>query len=229
MIMRALIGCFTAMGLLLATAGHAADTDWKQGEHYFLINPAQKMNPANELEVTEAFSYGCPACNQFYPLMEKLIASLPPGTKVEYLPASFIPAESWPLFQRAYCTAQKLGVVEKTHGEMFHAIWGPGELATFDFVDQRLKDPPPRIENVAKFYNRVAGVDTQKFLETARSSGVESCMQRSDRMMETYKVDSTPTIIVNGKYRATPTSAGSYGLLVELVQWLVAREAKAAQ
>ena len=229
MSMRALITVFIAMGLLFANAGRAADADWKQGEHYFLINPAQKMNPANKLEVTEAFSYGCPACNQFHPLMEKLIAALPAGTKVEYLPASFNPAESWPLFQRAFCTAQKFDVVEKSHGEMFHAIWGPGELATFDFSTRRLKDPPPRIENVAKFYNRVAGIDPAKFLETARSAGVESCMQQSDRMMATYRVDSTPTIIVNGKYRATPSSAGSYGQLVELVQWLVAREAKTAQ
>lgn len=228
MMMRASIAFFLTLALLLAGTGRAADADWKQGEHYFLINPAQKMNPLNKLEVTEAFSYGCPACNQFYPLMEKLIASLPAGTKVEYLPASFMPAESWPLFQRAYCTAQTLGVVEKTHGEMFHAIWGPGELATFDFATRTLKDSQPRIENVAKFYNRVAHVDTQKFLDTARSSGVDACMQRSDRMMEVYQVDSTPTIIVNGKYRATPTSAGSAGELLELVKWLVAREAKAA-
>jgi thiol:disulfide interchange protein DsbA len=215
------------MSMLGPLAGHCAEPQWQQGVHYFLISPAQpKINPASKQEVTEAFSYGCPACNQFYPTMDKLIASLPSQVKIEYLPASFIPSESWPLFQRAYCTAQTLGLAQKTHAGMFQAIWTSGELAIVDRATHRLKDPPPRIENVAKFYNRIAGVDQQKFIDTARSSGVEGCMQRADRMMEGYKVDSTPTIIVNGKYRMTPSTAGGYDELIELVSWLVARDSK---
>jgi thiol:disulfide interchange protein DsbA len=44
--------------------------------------------------------------------------------------------------------------------------------------------------------------------------------------MIAYKVDSTPTIIVNGKYRLTASSAGGYEQLIELVKWLLARESK---
>lgn len=214
-----------AIALLAPVAGQSDPPTWLQGEHYFLIRPAAtKVNPDNALEVTEAFSYGCPACNQFYPVMEKLAASLPAQAHVEYLPASFIPSESWPLFQRAYCTAQSLGVAEKAHGEMFQAIWKTGELAIVDAATHRLKDPPPRLESVASFYSRVAGLDRQKFLDTARSPAIDGCMQQADRMMESYRVDSTPTLIVNGKYRMTPASAGGYEQLIELVGWLVARE-----
>ena len=225
--MRTFVALLFAIGFLHGTSGHCADAPWKQGEHYFLISPAQpKVNPANKLEVTEAFSYGCPACNQFYPIMEKLIASLPPEAKVEYLPASFIPSESWPLFQRAFCTAKSLGLVEKTHEQMFQAIWKTGELAIVDDSTHRLKFPPPDIEDVAKFYNRVTGVDQQKFRDTARSAKVETCMQQADTTMTAYKVDSTPTIIINGKYRLTGSSAGGYEQLIALVNWLLARESK---
>ena len=79
-----------------------------------------------------------------------------------------------------------------------------------DARTHRLKFPPPSIEDVAKFYNRVTGVDQQKFRDTARSGKVETCMQQADTTMTAYKVDSTPTIIVNGKYRLTPGSAGGY-------------------
>lgn len=213
--------------LLLCSPGYGADIPWKQGEHYFLISPAQpKVNPANKLEVTEAFSYGCPACNQFYPTMEKLKASLPSSARVEYLPASFIPSESWPLFQRAFCTSHALGLVEKTHEQMFQAIWTTKELATVDFTTNRLKFPPPSLEDVAKFYNRVAGVDQQKFRDLARSGKIETCMQQADTTMTAYKVDSTPTIIVNGKFRLTPGSAGGYDQMIDLVKWLVDRENK---
>lgn len=222
--MRTLIVLLLATGLLVTTSGYGAEAPWKQGEHYFLISPAQpKVNPANKLEVTEAFSYGCPACDQFYPVMEKLKASLPPEARVEYLPASFIPSESWPLFQRAFCASQALGLVEKTHAEMFQAIWKTGELGIVDAGTHRLKFPPPRIENVAQFYNRVTGVDRQTFRDIARSGKVETCMQQADAKMIAYEVDSTPTIIVNGKYRLTPNSAGGYEQLIELVKWLLTR------
>jgi len=39
-----------------------------------------------------------------------------------------------------------------------------------------------------------------------------------------YKVDRTPTIIVNGKYRLQVESAGGTDQLVELVKFLVAKE-----
>jgi thiol:disulfide interchange protein DsbA len=39
-----------------------------------------------------------------------------------------------------------------------------------------------------------------------------------------YKVDRTPTIIVNGKYRLQVESAGGTDQLVELVKYLVAKE-----
>ena len=55
--MRILLASFIAMALLLGAAGHAADKAWKQGEQYFLIKPALKMNPLNNLEVSVASSY----------------------------------------------------------------------------------------------------------------------------------------------------------------------------
>jgi protein dithiol oxidoreductase (disulfide-forming) len=50
-------------------------------------------------------------------------------------------------------------------------------------------------------------------------------MKRADDLMKAYGVDSTPTMIINGKYRFTATSAGGYAQAIELTQWLVAKEA----
>ncbi len=88
--------------------------------------------PADIVEVAEAFSYGCPACYSFHPLAKQLEATLPSNAKFIYQHASFNKAESWPLFQRAFLTAEALGIREKTHDAMLRAIWETGELAVVD-------------------------------------------------------------------------------------------------
>ena len=113
---------------------------WVAGMHYTVI-PTQRTNvPAGKVEVMEVFSYGCPACNSFRPVMKKLKAALPPNAQLTYLPASWNTAENWPLFQRAYLTAQSLGIADKAHEAMYDAIWTTGELGVADPVTQPSED-----------------------------------------------------------------------------------------
>jgi thiol:disulfide interchange protein DsbA len=199
--------------------------DWKQGINYFLVRPAQATSvEAGKVEVLEVLSYGCPACNSFLPTMQKLAAALPPNAKINYLPASFNPTEDWPMFQRAFFTAQALGVLDKTHEAMFDAVWKTGELAVVDPATNRLKNPLPAIEDAARWYVSHAGVKRDEFLNTARSFSVEAKMKAADRQIIVSQVDRTPTIIVNGKYRLNAESAGGYDQLISLVKWLVAKE-----
>ncbi len=74
---------------LRATAAPAAGArTWTEGVNYFLISPAHPPSlPAGKVEVTEVFSYACPACNIFVTTMHKLKASLPPNAVLDYLPA----------------------------------------------------------------------------------------------------------------------------------------------
>jgi thiol:disulfide interchange protein DsbA len=200
-------------------------TQWVEGQQYFLIVPSQPTSvPRGKVEVTEVFSYGCPACNEFVPVMHRLRASLPANAIISYLPASFNPSEDWPMLQRAYITAQVLGVADRAHDAVFKAIWNTGELAIIDPNTRRIKDRLPTIEDAGKFYNRTTGVSVQQFIDTAKSFSVDTRMRQADEMLMRYRVSSTPTIIVNGKYRLEAGSAGGYNELIELVKWLVAKE-----
>ena len=143
-----------------------------------------------------------------------------------FVAASFNPTEDWPMFQRATCTAQALGIFDKTHDAMFDAVWKTGELAISDLTTHTLKSPLPTIEDAAKFYNRISGIDIQKFLATSRSFSVEVEMRKYDRLIMTYHVDGTPTMIINGKYRISIQSAGGMKEMIELAKWLVAKESK---
>jgi protein dithiol oxidoreductase (disulfide-forming) len=199
---------------------------WVEGKNYFLIDPAQPTSHPDKIEVTEVFSYACPACNQFHTNMDQLAASLPSNAVVTYLAASFRPDENWPLFQRAYYAAKALGVAEKTHDAMFDAAWKTGELATYDLQAGKPKprEAWPALDDVAKFYAKY-GVDPKQFIGVANSFSINTQMKRADDLMKAYGVDSTPTLVVNGKYRYTLISAGGVPQTIELTQWLVAKEA----
>jgi thiol:disulfide interchange protein DsbA len=212
------------MTMLLLTAGAAqAEPVWIEGEQYFLVDPPQPTSvAAGKVELVEVFSYACPACNHFYPVIDQLRTALPAGVQWRFLPASWHPEEDWKVFQRAYFAASALGIADRLHDRIFDAVWKSGELATMDGA--RLKSPLPSLADVARFYEQAAKLKPGAFLEAAHSFSVDAEMREADAQIMAYKADSTPTLIVNGKYRLTPRSAGSDEQFIALAKWLVAKE-----
>lgn len=202
------------------------DGKWVEGKHYFRIEPAQaKVSDTNKIEVAEVFSYGCPACSAFHPTMNELVKQLPANASIAYLPASFMPQENWPMLQRAFLTAQALGVADKANDAMYDAVWTTKELSAMK-TETSLKPASalPTLDDAAKVYAKF-GADPKEFVAVASSFAINTKVKRSDDLMKAYGVDSTPTIIVDGKYRLTPGSAGGYDQTIELVKWLVSKEA----
>jgi thiol:disulfide interchange protein DsbA len=211
------------LAALTAVRAEAAPT-WTEGRDYFVLNQPQRTNVApGKVEVLEVFSYGCPACNGFQPTVELLKKGLPPNAQLAYLPAAFVPAEDWPMFQRAYFAAQALGIAERTHQQMFDAVWKSGELATIDSQTRRLKSPQPSIEQAAQAYARWTGVRPEDFLAMARSFSVDGRMRAADEQILAMQVPGTPCIIVNGRYRIADGIRGA-DQLIPLVRFLVAKE-----
>jgi thiol:disulfide interchange protein DsbA len=219
-----LVLLWAMLGLGICSGAQAASS-WEQGRNYFLLDPAQPTTVApGKIEVTEVFSYACPACNSFYPVVDRLKAGLPSNAELVFVAAAFRPDEDWPMFQRAYYAAQILGLDKRTHDAMFDAVWKTGELAIEDPSTHRMKVPPPSIQDAAGFYARTAGIKAETFLATANSFGVDTRMRQADQLVKDYRAEGTPTVIVNGKYRLDVQSAGGPEQVVELVKWLVAKE-----
>ena len=201
------------------------DGKWVEGKHYFRIEPAQaKVSSTDKIEVAEVFSYGCPACNQFHPTMNKLVQELPANAAVAYLPASFMPQENWPMLQRAFLTAQALGVADKANDAMYDAVWKSQELTAMQGAGLKPASALPTIDDAAKVYAKY-GADPKEFVAVANSFAINTKVKRADDLLKAYGVEETPTIIVDGKYRLTPRSAGGYDQVVELTKWLVSKEA----
>jgi thiol:disulfide interchange protein DsbA len=109
---------------------------------------------------------------------------------------------------------------------MFNAVWQTNELAVTDPATHSIKSRLPTIEDAARFYKAQAGVPVDKFIAASKSFSVDVKVRAAEALVQAYRVDRTPTIIVNGKYRLHTESAGGNDQLVALVNWLVAKESK---
>jgi thiol:disulfide interchange protein DsbA len=213
-------GRFLAAALLLAglfavPAAFAADgaaPKWQAGEDYQVIDPPVPVATPGKVEVLEVFSYACPHCAHFQPYAEKLKASLPANAQFSLLPADF--QERWVMFARGFYAAQALGLVEKTHQALFDALW-------------RDNLPIASLDQQADFYAQ-NGADKNNFLSTAQSFVIEGDLAQIRQKEAAYGVDSTPTLIINGKYRVVAESARKIGFeeMVQIAQYLVAQESK---
>jgi protein dithiol oxidoreductase (disulfide-forming) len=200
---------------------------WVEGKNYDVIEPQQpKVSDTDKVEVVEVFSYGCPACNAFHTTVDQMAKELPSNATMVFLPVSFNPAENFPMFQRAYFTAQALGVAEKGTDAMYDAAWKTKELSSENPNGRGLKpsNALPTIDDAAKIYAKF-GADPKEFAAVANSFAINTKMKRADELVQKYGVMQTPTIVINGKYRYTVNQAGGYAQAIELAQWLVSKEA----
>ncbi|MEO8010208.1 MAG: thiol:disulfide interchange protein DsbA/DsbL [Dokdonella sp.] len=200
-------------GLVACTSVSAqAPVEWQAGKHYTVIEPAQTTSTGDKIEVLEVFSYGCTHCNTVAPLVEKMHKALPANAEFVLMPAQF-GFDAWKTFARAFYTGQALGLTEKSHLEVFRTI----------YVEKKIDPTSPKFEDLATFYSKY-GVSAADFTATSTSFAIETRLKRNDALVKAYGVDSTPTFIVNGKYRLSGQSAGGYEQIEPLVKYLIAKE-----
>src|SRR5258708_32692741 len=101
---------------------------------------------------------------------------------------------------------------------MFDAVWKGGDLSISD-PSRALKSRMPTIEDAAKFYSQHAGVPVEKFIATSKSFSADLKVRTDQDLSMGYKVDRTPTIVVNGKYRLHVESAEGTDQMVDLVKY----------
>jgi thiol:disulfide interchange protein DsbA len=177
------------------------------------LSPAQPTSTDNgKIEVAEVFMFGCPGCFGFEPHVLRWL-----GNKADYVNFVRIPAPWNPaavLHARAYYTAEALGKAAEIEGPFFNEIH-----VNRNFLDSEAK--------LAAFF-RQHGVDEATFTSTFNSFAVNTKIKRGEELIRRYRVQSTPSVVVNGKYLTTGTQAGSYEAWFAIIDELAAREQAAA-
>jgi thiol:disulfide interchange protein DsbA len=197
-------------GLLLASACTAQSSDsapYTDGNDYVTLPaPHQRYSNSGKVEVVEVFSYGCIHCAEFAPDAEKLRKELPAGVEFKLMPAPF--SAEWVPFARAYHAAKQLGVVDRTHRQLFEAKFGEHY-------------PINSMDELADFYAR-EGVNRADFMRIATSDATTTKMKHDLDLLRKWQVDGTPTLVVDGKYRVINTR--SRDKMVAVALWLAKRD-----
>jgi len=197
-------------GSLLVMACQAQPTLYQEGTHYFKIEPAQATSTPGKVEVVEVFSYACIHCAHFQPVVDAWKKNgIPAQASFSYMPAIFNP--SWEVLARAFYASEILGILDKSHGPTFNAI----------FTERR---PMGTMDQIAEFLAGY-GKSADEIKKTMNSFGVEMKINRAKKMVQAYQVDGTPTVVVTGKWRVTGQSAGSHENVFKIVNYLVQMEA----
>ena len=180
---RSFVTTIFALGAALTVAmPSSAQT---AGKDYTPISPAQPTEDASKIEVIEFFSYGCPHCADFNPLLQAWVDKLPGDVVFRKVPITFGRA-AWANIARLYYALKVTGDLDRLESDVFKAIHN-------DRIN--LFEEKSLLEWVAK-----KGVDQKKFAEAFNSFGVMSQVKRGDQMAQAYKIQGVPALAVDGKY-----------------------------
>lgn len=191
-------------------AGQAGE--FSEGIEYIRLPAPQATAQADKIEIVELFWYGCPHCYQFEPTLHEWTAALPADVTFTRMPAILSPR--WELLARAYYAAELLGVLDKVHMPLFKAIHEQ---------KQRIMDE----DSLVKFMV-TQGIDEKEFREAFKSFGVAAKINRARQMTQRYGINGVPSLVINGKYRTSASEAGGHAQMVQVSNYLIAKERSSA-
>lgn len=200
-----------AAAVLAAAAAARAQGGPVEGKDFVrLPTPAPVAAPAGKIEVVEFFSYGCPHCYAFEPLLEGWLKKLPPDVAFRRVPAAF--NASWEGLAKIYYALEATGQWEALHKRVFAAI----------HVQRLRLDKEADIAALVKS----AGQDDAKFLDAYKSFGVATKIRQSKQLAEAYKIDGVPTLGIAGRWFTSGSLAGSHENSLAVADQLIARARK---
>lgn len=195
----------------------AAPRVWqfREGEHYERMVPTQRtLGGADKIEVAELFMYSCPHCLDLEPYINRWVEQSDPGVRFVRIPVVFNAVAK--LHAQLHYAAEVLGRngvlsnPEDFHATVFQEFHRRGNRLTSEAAIQKL---------FARF-----GVSADDFSRTWNSFEVDQKLRVAGDLQRRYNIVSVPTIVVNGKYRTSAGTAGSYTKLFELIDELTVRE-----
>lgn len=187
--MRLLKIALVVAGLCAATA-FASPTAPRNGAEYTTLKAPQPVQAqGKKVEVIEFFMYHCPACYALEPDMLAWVKKQ--GDNISFrrihLPLT---GENDPE-AHMFLTLEAMKIEEQLHAKI---------LQTWHVERKRLKSDADNIDWAVK-----NGIDKDKFTATYNSFAVMTRLKNAGRVAGTYEVNSTPTLVVDGRYVTNPS------------------------
>jgi thiol:disulfide interchange protein DsbA len=203
-----------------SNAASAAPGSWPEGS-YTKIVPAQPTDvPAGQVEVLEFFWYACPHCYALEPTVAAWNKN-----KAAYITFVRVPVQ-WEDGHRAlarlYYSLAAMDKADQVHGDIFKEI----QVNNDPLISASDPSNAASAERIQLAFVRKLGLSDGDFERNYHSLGVDTAMQRADQLVQRYRITAVPTFVVNGKYVADVSTAGTPERLMALINDLAALEHK---
>jgi thiol:disulfide interchange protein DsbA len=179
----------TAVSAAVCTAAVASSANPQNGVDYTtLAQPQPVQATGKKVEVIEFFMYHCPVCNGLEAGFEEWVKKQGDRIQVRRIHMPYTgPSDPE---AHLYLTLEALGRLDDMHAKVFNAVHQQ---------HIRLNQDAAIIDWVAK-----NGIDRATFLNAWNSFGVQIKLRQLEKVIAAYKVDSVPTIVVDGRYVTSP-------------------------
>jgi thiol:disulfide interchange protein DsbA len=179
------LGIVTLVFLALLSSASASIV---AGHDYVVLDVPQPQATKGKIEVIEFFSWGCPHCDEFYPLLNRWLATLPKDVAFRRVPVGFGHPE-WDNLARAYYALESTGDLARLDGAIFAAI----HKEHVSLVDE---------DSITAWVAK-HGVKVAQFTQAYRSFGVNTSVGQALQMVIDYRVEGIPTIAIAGRYEVS--------------------------
>lgn len=186
-----------------------------EGRNYRRLTAATQPTGSSpdQVEVAEFFMHSCVHCYNLEPFVEAWLEEKPAYINFVRIPTTWDAYRK--LHAQAYYAAEALGIVDEIMMPFFQEI----HVAPTNYLDS--------VDKLAELFGRF-GVERDDFESLIESFSINTKVNRAAELANRYRVDSTPTIIINGKYMTQTSMAdpsGDPAKLFELIELLAAAEA----
>lgn len=193
--------------LLLATVlsvALPAAADLMEDVDYRVI-PQQRLSDTERIEVVYFFYYGCQWCYQFEPFVDDWLKKKPVDVSFRRVPA--LRNTKWVVLTRAYYAFEAMDLLPRLHAKAFRA---------FHKEDVNLQSEGTLFDWVAK-----QGINRGLFEEVYHSDGVTARMTDSRALTDSFEVDSTPSVAVDGRYITSSGMTDGVARLMSVIEQLI--------
>ena len=169
------------------------------------LDPPQPVENDGKVEVLEFFAYGCIHCANLEASLEAWAKKQPADVKFRRIPSpvAIMGIDSTVM----YYSLEALGQIDRMHAKIF-------EAAHLEKVT--LGNP-----SVLNKWLEKNGVDPKKYEEVQKSFSVVTKVNRARKMVEQYKIQATPTMVVNGRFAVEQGNGGAQSMFANIDQLIV--------
>jgi len=190
--------------LMFSLSAYAAQ--FEEGVSYKVLD----LPPSSKPSVVEFFSFYCPHCNAFEPIISQLNDHLPEGVKLQKNHVSFMGGDMGKSMSKAYATMVSLGVEDKMIPVMFNRI-------------HNLRKPPQNDQELRQIFTD-EGIDGKKFDAAFNGFAVDSMVRRFDKQFEEAGLNGVPSVVVNNHYLVQAQGIKTIDEYFDLVNFLLKKK-----